>query len=326
MESRRSPPLATRAITSVAEGVVRALRRLGDAEGGHAGALTFLRRHLDVVVEYLRRGRFASADVRPRLMAVYAQLNQVAGCLSADAERYVAANRYYRLALGTANELADESLSAYVMSCMAHHAAYRGRRAEAAELITAAVGRAASAHPRVRTAVAARVSHERAAAGDLSGFRAAAERVDRMASDAFDAGPGPDYAYWCQTERLRASRGFDVVSLLVSARYPRLRWSRRLLTEAQGLLAGEIGPAVPERARDGALFTGWLARSQLFMGEAEQAVSTAESAVEWLEQVRSRRVRRVLREFGRDAAAEPGLRSLAVAERFQERLRTAVGA
>ena len=61
------------------------------------------------------------------------------------------------------------------------------------------------------------------------------------------------------------------------------------------------------------------------MGEAEQAVTTAQNAVEWLEQVRSRRVRRVLREFGQDVAAEPGLRSLPVVERFQERLHTAVG-
>ncbi len=318
IEARRQPPLATSDITAVLENMIGPLRRLDDEEGGSAAAVGMVNNQIQTITAYLTRGRTTSPAVRERLIRASAQLNQLAGWMAFDSERHATAERYFRSGLRAARDLADNDLTAYILACMACHAAYGGQFAEAIQIADAAVRAARDSHPAVRSITASRAGNARAAAGDRSGFQAAADRAQQIWATADTAGPKPDFLYWYGQDYIDIQRSESLQLLAFTLPHA----GADLLPEADELLDARIQRNVASMPRDVALHSAWLARTHVKRGEIDRAVDITELAIGQLPSVRSPRVRKVLRSVKADltqhrfARREPRVRQLC--RRIQE--------
>ncbi|HEX3732577.1 MAG TPA: hypothetical protein VHU91_06635 [Mycobacteriales bacterium] len=313
---RSQPPYATTDITAVLESVIDPLRRLDDAEGGSTAAVGFVQDHIVTVETYLGRGESIDSDVRRRLLRVSAQLYQLAGWMAYDAERHTTAQRYFAAGLRTAREIDDTDMAAYILACTACHLAYRGRPAQAVEVAEAAVIKSRDSHPAVRSVTASRLGYCQAAAGDISGFRAAADEARRIWADQPNWDGKPDFLYWYSEDYIDIQRSESLQLLAATVQHG----VNPIIREADVLLDQRIQPNTHIMPRDAALHTAGLARVHVKHGDLNRAVSLANTALDRLGTVRSPRVLKALQALAADLGrCAPALITPGV-ERLHDRL------
>jgi transcriptional regulator with XRE-family HTH domain len=236
------------------------LRRMDDLVGGSSltGRVTGLLQAATGALPAARR-----AD-RRRVLALLAELGQLAGWVAADAGDAAGSAAAYRVGMGAAAAGGDRPLAGHILGCASHAALALGDPREA--LLLARTGcegarRAASAGGRAlmlhRVAVAAaRCGERRAAQAALSAADHAVERRDPAGE--------PAWLYWLDDAELAAMTGRCMVVL-----------GRPL--RAVGLLAAATRADRAARSpRTAAVYAGWLARAYLDLGEIEHACAIAE--------------------------------------------------
>ena len=315
-ELRKQPPLATSDITAVLENSIDPLRRLDDAEGGSAAGMDFVRYQRDTVDTYLVRGDTAGPQVRHRLLRVSAQLSQLAGWMAYDAERHAVGERYFLAALHAAREINDRDLTAYILACMARHAAYREQLGASLDLADAAVRAARDSHPAVRSVVASRMGNCQAAAGNLAGFRAASDEAKQIWATVDSAGDKPDFLYWYGEDYIDIQRSESLQLLAITLS----RGADITVREADALLDDRISKQTTTMPRDVALHSAALARVHVQHGNLDRAVTVAGIALDRLGSVRSPRVLRALRSLGQELHRSPEFRVAPETTELRDRL------
>ncbi len=157
----------------VIAGHVTALRKLDDRHGGGALSLRYITGQLRTVLDLVR-----SADYEPsigrQLLTILADLAQLVGWVHFDAGRQGAAERYLLLSEWVARGLGEHGRAANAIGMLSYVSAFSGHGAEAVN-ISAAAEQACPKVPVLQARVLGRKATAYAAAGDLSGFRAASE-------------------------------------------------------------------------------------------------------------------------------------------------------
>jgi hypothetical protein len=237
------------------------LRRMDDLVGG-VDLADLVDRELRAGLDLLRASR--SGVQRRRLLALVAELAQLAGWTAADAGRGRAALRAYRVALSAAGEIGDRALGGHVLGCVSHLLAATGNPGDALLLARAAH---AGMHRAGPAGVQILLLHRIAFAAALAGERRASEQAlaaaERLA-DSRDPHHEPPWLYWLDDGELAALAGRCFAALGRPLRAEPLLRNR---------MTARTGPRT--MALDGC----WLAEAYLAAGEAEQACAIAGSAL-----------------------------------------------
>jgi transcriptional regulator with XRE-family HTH domain len=241
----------------------------------------------------LLRDRHANAITR-RLLRVVAELAEIAASMSYDAGQQAAAQHYFVYALHAARAADEPLIAACVLGDMARQMLDLFRPDDALELVRVGLdGLGSNAPGRLRAMLRTREAWAYAVTGRTQAFHRAAS----LAWDAFsDAGPAEPY---------RLAR-FDAAELngVLGARYRDL--ARH--DAGQARRAHEhISEALTLRDRGecrGRIFDLiGLARTDVMLGEAEAAADAARRALAVMDDARSGRARRRLRDFYRESGA-----------------------
>lgn len=258
------------------------LRRLDDRYGGAALSLRYVTGELRSVLELARAVDYHHPLGR-RLLVHAADLAQLVGWLHFDAGSSGAAERYLLLSLSICRALPDPGRESNVLGMLAYVSASAGQGATATQI--AAVGsRVCPDEPLPRARILNRVATAAAAAGDLAGFRQAADEANKHLAGADDE--PPDYLYYLDCDQLAAETGQGLV-LLAERVGP---YRRKLLEEAVTLLEPLTRRgARPGYPRSALLHAAALARAHLLRNEPEPAVAAVQAALTRLTEVRSLR-------------------------------------
>ncbi|MGH3546319.1 MAG: hypothetical protein ACRDPW_10410 [Mycobacteriales bacterium] len=289
--SRVSP-----ALVEYFQSMIGAFRRMDDIEGGSAENMKQLGSAIGQVTGYLKNGSFTHPGLARELTSALAQLGQVGGWMAYDADRHGLAQRYYRVGLQAAQNIGDRDLGAHILACMIYQAASRQQDREAQDLSDAAVRVSNSAHPLVKSVVAARVAHAQAVAGDRYGFRSATDRSAEFFDQAKVAGGGPEYLYWYDPYMTETVTGQSLVLLTLCD--PRSASSQ--LEEAERLLAAEVDQTGSTRPRDAYYHGAWLARAMVKRGDLHKGLATAQRIIDSGSAVKSPRTLKVLGDLDKD--------------------------
>lgn len=296
---------------------IAALRRLDDRQGGGALSVRYVSGELSTLVGLIKRAAY-DTDVGTRLYAAAADLAQLAGWMHFDAGAIGASQRYFFLGLRAARADRDPTSAANILGMLAYQTAQAGQGPEAIRLAEAAEAASRGTSRAMQARAAGRLATAHAAAGNLDGFRAAADRARSLLVQR-DSGDAPPSLYYLSVDQLNAETGQGLVDLAGT----HSRTSRRLLGEAVELLnpLSSAGPSV-EYQRSALLHGCYLAQAHVGRGELEQACLVGRVAVERLPSVQSRRCRLLLRRLATSLA--PRHRNPWVAD-FLPELRRAVG-
>jgi transcriptional regulator with XRE-family HTH domain len=273
------------------------LRRIDDhLAGGDTHHL--VARELHATVGLIDSASFTETTGRA-LLAVGAELAQLAGWVSADAGRHREAGAHYLRGVQLATLAGDRASAANNLSSLAYLTANTGETADAVLLARSAAAGAATAPPKVRALLAERVAWAHAKAGDIGASERALGQVDELL-DSADAADAPDWVYWLDRREADVMAGRCYTDLHRPLR-------------AVPLLEQANGEYRDDAPRELALYLSWLAIAYADALELEQACRTAAqmavlagSVRSARARVRSRRVLRRLREFRN----EPRVREL----------------
>jgi hypothetical protein len=271
---------------------IAALRRQDDQHGGGILSLRYVTSELRGILDLVQ---YADCEpgVRHRLMMIVSDLAQLVGWVHFDAGRYGAAERYLLFSQRIANGIDEFGRAANAMGMLAYVSAFAGHGERAIQIAHAA-HRICPDDPMLQARTAGRIATASAAAGDLSAFRAATEKAQRLLSERRNDGT-PSYLYYMEPEQLVAEQGQGLVALAKHA----TTYQRPLLEEAAGLLAPiSQADARPEYPRSALLHTCFLTEAHLLRNENEAAVDTARAALARLPVVQSIRGRSYLRRLG----------------------------
>lgn len=213
-------------------------------------------------------------------MAVFGQLNQMAGWLALDANYHGAAKSYFDAAVQVGDEVGDRGLKSSALAYMSLQETYRGRPesalALAEESISLGVGQLT---PLTRTMLGTRLARAHAGLGNKA---ACLRTLDSVRSDFGQAGSQeePQYVSYVDPIEVAAQEGACYLDLQMS------RKAVTSLTSAIGLLSIHA----PNRVRDRVHYLSRLAKCYLLDGEVEQACQTGSHALDLSRTIGSARV------------------------------------
>lgn len=229
------------------------LRRMDDVVGGLdlAGRAD---RELRAAIASLREVGEGRLRIRAlRLIAGYAQF---AGWTHADAGDELAARRAYRVALRAATAAGDRPLAAHVLGSLSHQSLSVGAPDEALALARAGyAGARADGTPLLQALLLHRVALANARCGERRAAEVALVDAER-AADRSEPAREPEWLYWLDPAELTAMAGRCLAVLGRSLR-------------ATGLLSQR--PRTRLGPRTAVLYSAWLVRSLLTLGEVERA-------------------------------------------------------
>jgi hypothetical protein len=227
-----------------------------------------------------------------RLLRVVAELAEIAAAMSYDAGQQSAAQHYFVYALRAAHGAGEPLIAGCVLGDMARQMLDLRRPDDALELVRIALdGVGPGAPGRLRAMLRTREAWAYAVTGRTQAFHRAAG----MAWDAFsDAGRAEPY-------RLKR---FDAAELhgVIGARYRDLaRYDARQAVRAREHIGEALSLRDPSDRRGRIFDLIGLARTDVMLGEAEAAADGARGALAALDDARSGRARRRLRDFYRES-------------------------
>jgi hypothetical protein len=275
---------------------IAALRRLDDRQGGGALSVRYVSGELSTLVGLIKRAGY-TREVGERLHAAAADLAQLAGWMHFDAGALGAAQRYFFLGLRAARADRDPSSAANILGMLAYQTALGGQSREAIGLAQAAAHAARGTSTAMRARAAGRLATAHAAAGDLHGFRAAAEQARELLEQRTRE-EEPAALYYLSQDQLAAEAGQALSGLAAGA-----PGSKRLLGEAIELLQplASVGPDAAYQ-RSALLHGYYLAQAHVRRDELEQACQAGRQALDRLPSVQSRRCRTLLVQLASDLA------------------------
>ncbi|MDI1464900.1 helix-turn-helix transcriptional regulator [Catellatospora sp. KI3] len=236
------------------------LRRMDDLVGGADLAPVAARRRRQAVAAL----RPAQGADRARLLLPAVELSQLAGWTAADAGQPRAALATYREGLVLAMEAGDRQLGAHLLGSASHLLGEREPGPAWQLARTAAAGVRVHGSPGLRALLAHRAAYAAARCGDpraAHGCLLVAQRLgERLVPER-----EPPWLYWLDQSELAAMTGRCLVALD--------RPLRALALLGRPELRGGRQP------RSLAVYSGWLARALLGVGELEEACAVGADGV-----------------------------------------------
>ncbi|MEV6314284.1 helix-turn-helix transcriptional regulator [Streptomyces sp. NPDC051776] len=249
-----------------------------------------------------------SAPIRHGLYGVAAELARLTGWTHFDARQYSQARSYFREALQLAKEIDDRHFMANVLACMSLQATYQDKPTDALAFVSAAQDEARGAQgttPRVLSMLSLREAFAHATLGNRAATHGAIADSHSQFERIRSSDPDPPWVTY-----------FDEPKLIVDTGIAHGRLGEAAI--AQPMIADALRREDSANQRGRAFHALWLARTQLSLGNLDQACQTATGALEPASSVASERVAGHLREFYDDLAPH---RRAPVAVTFEARLR-----
>src|SRR6266545_5494668 len=263
------------------ETVTDQFRRLDDRIGSR-DLLGPVLGHLRFITRLLQGSQ--PTQVHRRLCQAAAQVAQLAGWLSFDANLHADARAYYDVAVKAADEGNDRALSAYVLGCRGVVEIYSGEPETGLQFAQAALYRGTSAVTATTQAWLYRVEAlALAALGEADHCSGALDQAERSIERS-SADEDPPWIYHFDRSQLAGQKGACYVRL----RHPQA--AREALGEALTTLG-------PEFVRDRSLHLTHLASAFAQQGEIEESCRRASQSLDIIVQTGSARELRRLREF-----------------------------
>lgn len=260
------------------------LRRLDDRTGGGAVSLRYVRAELRAVLDLLRHATF-DAEVGHQLLAAAAELCQLAAWMWFDGGDTGRSQRAFILGIRLARAAEDVDVLANMIGMLSYITAHSGEPQHALRLAEHANTLARHCGPLLRCRIAGRLATAYAAAGDLYGYRTAAESARAQLVDC-PAGEAPGFLYYLSDSQLRAESGQALVDL--AEHNPAHR--RGLLTEAvDHLIPLTTADLCQDYQRSALLHGCYLAQAHLEARDIESAAQATCTALTRLPAVQSRR-------------------------------------
>lgn len=254
---------------------VHQIRLIDDHVGG-LDTYAMVAAELGATADLLREASFTE-DVGRRLLAVVAELCQIAGWVAADAGRHGEARRLYLAGGRAAHGAGDRPGAASNLSSLAYQLANVGDPREAVLLARSAYrGAADAASAATRALLLERVAWAEARADDPDGAGRALDLVD----DAFDErqpDTDPPWVYWLNR---------DEIDVMQGRVWTQLRRPLRAVPVLDRALA-QYDPQ--ETPRETALYLTWLAEALVQGHEIDRAAETSLRALRLARQAHSAR-------------------------------------
>jgi len=253
---------------------VAQLRRMDDfVAGGDLHEL--VERELHSTTGLLRDAAYRE-PVGRRLLVAIGELCQLAGWVTGDAGSYALAAHYYSVGVHAAHAAGDAPLAANLISTLAYQVSNVGNPREAVLLAqTADLGAQQQATPTTRALLKERVAWANARAGDRRQAERALAAVEAHYEHR-DPADDPEWVYWLNEAEISVMAGRCYVELGAPGR-------------AVPLLSGALAHYDERMTRERALYTSWLAEAQIMLGNVDEAVGTATTALELTAQITSAR-------------------------------------
>ncbi|MGH3910196.1 MAG: hypothetical protein ACRDRM_05130 [Pseudonocardiaceae bacterium] len=260
------------------------LRRLDDRSGGGAVSLRYVRAELRALLDLIRHATF-DAVVGQQLLAAAAELCQLAAWMWFDGGDVGRSQRAFLLGIRLARAAEEDDVLANMLGMLAYITAHGGESQQAMRLAEHAGVLARRGGPMLRCRIAGRLATVRAAAGDIYGYRAAADAARAQLAGS-PPGETPPFLYYLSDSQLRAESGQALVHL--AERNPAHR--RALLNEAVEHLIPLTGADLRQDYQRSALLHGcYLTQAHLAAHDVESAARAASTALTRLPAVQSRR-------------------------------------
>ncbi|MGH4021694.1 MAG: hypothetical protein ACRDT0_21160 [Pseudonocardiaceae bacterium] len=276
---RLLPPMLTVIRSHIAE-----LRRLDDRAGGGAVSLRYVRAELRAVLDLLRHASFEAA-VGQQLLAAAAELCQLTAWMWFDGGDVGRSQRTFLLGVRLARAAEDDDVLANMLGMLAYITAHGSEPQQALRLAEHANVLARRRGPMLRSRIAGRLATAHAAAGDIYGYRSAADAAHAQLTDS-PPREAPSFLYYLSDSQLRAESGQALVHL--AERNPAHR--RALLHEAVEHLIPLTAADLRQDYQRSALLHGcYLAQAHLAAHDIEQAARAISTALTRLPAVQSRR-------------------------------------
>ncbi|CRK60515.1 Putative regulatory protein [Alloactinosynnema sp. L-07] len=202
-----------------------------------------------------------SEHIGRRLLKVVGELSQLAGWVTSDAGRHVAAERAYLSGVAAARDAGDTALAGQLLSSLSYQMANIGNPSDAALLARSAVKGAAQATPVVKTLLLERAAWAEARARNSDAARRILDEVDETYEERSDGIEEPHWVYWMNRSEIDVMAGRCLIELGHPA-------------AAEPLLTAAIDSYTPEHAREVGLYLSWLAESYARSGEFDAARET----------------------------------------------------
>jgi transcriptional regulator with XRE-family HTH domain len=266
------------------ETVTEQFRRLDDRIGSR-DLLGPVLGHLRFITRLLQGSQ--PTQVHHRLCVAAAQVAQLAGWLSFDANLHADARAYYDVAVKAADEGNDAALSAYVLGCRGVVEIYGGQPEAGLQFAQAALYRGSAVVTATTQAWLYRVEAlAQAALAEADRCSASLGKAEQ-AMERSDAAEDPPWIYHFDRSQLAGQKGACYVRL------HRPEAAREALGEALTTLS-------PEFVRDRSLHLTHLAGAFAQQGEIEESCRRAAQSLEIIVQMGSARELRRLRELRRE--------------------------
>ncbi|MGW2397154.1 hypothetical protein ACWCYY_11430 [Kitasatospora sp. NPDC001664] len=260
-------------VDSMEAGLPR-LRRLEAACGGER-ARRLMDAELAIVTSILAESSYSAAAGR-RLHRLAAELGRIAGFASFDAGLHAAAQRYWTTALRAAHTGADRAIGANILKSMSLQCYDHGLVQDSLALARSAVEGAGPVTPRTMAMLLLRQARAEAACGN----RLACDRLLAAAESALDRSkPSDGDPSWTMY--------FDEAEFHAQA--ATCHTDLRRPAQAERAFATALALMPSAKTRDRATYVIGSAATHTALGDAEQAISLLESAVELIRDAPSQR-------------------------------------
>ncbi|MGH8573529.1 MAG: hypothetical protein ACREX8_13290, partial [Gammaproteobacteria bacterium] len=244
----------------------------------------YVRTELRAVLDLLRHASFEAA-VGQQLLAAAAELCQLTAWMWFDGGDVGRSQRTFLLGIRLARAAKDGDVLANMLGMLAYITAHSGEPRQALRLAEHASTLARHRGPMLRCRIAGRLATAHVAAGDIYGYRAAADAARTQLADS-PPGEAPQFLYYLSDSQLRAESGQALVHL-----------AERNPAHCRGLLDEAVAHLIPLTAADlrqdyqrSALLHGcYLAQAHLAAHDVESAAQATATALTRLPAVQSRR-------------------------------------
>ncbi|MFF4146661.1 transcriptional regulator [Streptomyces sp. NPDC001698] len=288
------------------EGVRQVTAMFRDMDNRHGGVLSraAVLAQTDTVLNMLKDGTY-SEDVGRAMFAAAADLGSVAGWMSFDAGRHVAAQKTFVSALHAAAEARDQALGAHILQCMARQMSHLGRVEDALELVSLAqYGARRQMTPATASMLAALEARFQAILGRPADSDAAAGRAE-SAFEQVDQGGEPAHMAFFDLAELNATVG---MAHQIAAKHLDGKARATRVRRSEALVLAALASRPEHRQRSKAFDHLGLARTHLVGGEVEGAAVETARCLHLLGSVQSRRVGDRFGELHQEAAPFAGTR------------------
>ncbi|WP_158720981.1 helix-turn-helix domain-containing protein [Streptomyces sp. NRRL S-241] len=233
------------------------LRRLDDFVGGGDTYQMYVR-ELEATTRLADEGVYSEATGQ-RLRGIIAEQAQLAGWAAYDAGNYDDARGHYMTALAASRAAEDSSLEANSLAFLAYLEWTVGGGSGIRFATAAYEALGSGTAPVVRALLADRLAWQQATAGNPREAAYALGIAEEAIHEHADE-PGPDWAYWVDS---------DEITIMTGRCWAELHRPLRAIPA----LEDALGRYDDSRSRDKALYLSWLAAAYLDAGEIEHAAA-----------------------------------------------------